>query len=345
MGTQVPAVERAIEILELLADRPRELLGLSEIARTLAMNKASCHATLTLLADRGYLIRHADKSYSLGPAILPLANSFLHDQDALPHARVEMTAVSRELNLDCMASCVVDDEIVVLAHTSSPGSFGINMRVGARFPLVPPVGTVFLAWANRERVRQWLAGVGGGASAAERERYLDALAVVRDRGYSVAVGSAFGSDPGRPNDIDDYLLFELREAERLPVAHIAAPVFDPEGTVRLALTVVAFHDQLTSTDVPVVAQRLVAATTRVARTTWGVTDAGRAATWWPCPERSDNAPAGDRLARDDDLALATRRHSRSRRGPPAPTPPSRAAPDGRSPTSSNTRGRSSTARR
>ena len=265
MGRQVPAVERALEILELLADHPREILGLSEIARTLTMNKASCHATLTLLADRGYLIRHADKTYSLGPAILPLANSFLHDQDALPQARVEMAAVSRELNLDCMASCIVDDEIVVLAHTSSPGSFGINMRVGARFPLVPPVGTVFLAWANRERVRQWLAGVGAGATAAERERYLDALAVVRDRGYSVAVGRANGSDAERPHDIDDYLLFELREAQRLPVAHIAAPVFDPEGTVRLALTVVAFHDQLTSQDVPIVAKRLVTATTRVAR--------------------------------------------------------------------------------
>ena len=78
----------------------------------------------------------------------------------------------------------------------------------------------------------------------------------------------------RANDIDDYLLFELRETQRLPVAHIAAPVFDPEGTVRLALTVVAFHDQLTSQDVPGVAKRLVAATTRVARTTWGVTVAG-----------------------------------------------------------------------
>ena len=274
MGRQVPAVERALEILELLADHPREILGLSEIARTLTMNKASCHATLTLLADRGYLIRHADKTYSLGPAILPLANSFLHDQDALPQARVEMAAASRDLNLDCMASSIVDDEIVVLAHTPSPGSFGINMRVGARFPLVPPVGTVFLAWANRERVRHWLAGVGSGATAAQRERYLDALAVVRDRGYSVAVGSAGNADAERPHDIDDYLLFELREAQRLPVAHIAAPVFDPEGTVRLALTVVAFHDQLTSQDVPIVAKRLVTATTRVARATWGVADTG-----------------------------------------------------------------------
>jgi len=270
MGRQVPAVERAIEILELLADHPQETLGLSEVVRQLSMNKASCHATLTLLADRGYLIRHGDKTYSLGPAILPLANSFLHDQDALPHARVEMAKVSRDLNLDCIASGVVDDEIVVLAHTSSPGSFGINMRVGGRFALVPPVGTVFLAWANRDRVRHWLSGVGERVTAAERERYLDALAVVRDRGYSVAIGSA-DDDTRRSNVVDDYLLFELREAQRLPVTHIAAPVFDPEGTVRLALTVVAFQGQVTSDDVPAIAHRLMAATARIARTTWGVT--------------------------------------------------------------------------
>jgi DNA-binding IclR family transcriptional regulator len=272
MGRQVPAVERAIDILELLADRPQELLGLSEIARTLAMNKASCHATLTLLADRGYLLRHADKSYSLGPGILPLANSFLHDQDALPIARVEMASLSRELNLDCVASGVVDTEIVVLAHTPSPGSFGINMRVGARFPLVPPVGTVFLAWASRDRVQHWLAGVEGQVTPAIRERYLDALAVVRDRGYSVAIGRADGQRPSASTDVDDYLLFELRETQRLPVVHIAAPVFDPEGTVRLALTVVAFHDQLTSQEVPGVAKRLTAATAQVARTTWGVSE-------------------------------------------------------------------------
>ena len=203
------------------------------------MNKASCHATLTLLADRGYLIRHADKTYSLGPAILPLANSFLHDQDALPHARVEMAALSRELNLDCMASSIVDDEIVVLAHTSSPGSFGVNMRVGARFPLVPPVGTVFLAWANRERVRALAGGRRrGGDRRAARALPRRPRGRARPRLLGGASAAPSATTRGRPNDIDDYLLFELREAQRLPVAHIAAPVFDPEGTVRLALTVV-----------------------------------------------------------------------------------------------------------
>ena len=247
----------------------RQVPAVSEIARTLAMNKASCHATLTLLADRNYLIRHADKTYSLGPGMLPIANSFLHDQNALPFARVEMTKLGREFNLDCVASSVVGSEIVILAHTPSPGSFGINMRVGSRFPLVLPIGTVFLAWASHDRVQHWLASVQ--VTPAKRARYLDALAVVRERGYSVAIGRPVGKYAAGSSDVDDYLLFELRETQRLPVAHIAAPVFDPEGTVRLALTVVAFRDQLTSQDIPVVMGRLTAATTRVTRATWGVT--------------------------------------------------------------------------
>jgi DNA-binding IclR family transcriptional regulator len=273
MGRQVPAVERALGILELLAAHPQEALGLSRIARTLDMNKASCHATLTLLSERGYLIRHPDKTYSLGPAILPIANSFLHDQDALPQARVEMAAVSRELNLDCIASCVVDDDIVVLAWTSSPGSFGISTRVGSRQPLVPPIGTVFLAWAEPDRVRRWLAGNDAAATAEQRQRYLDALAVIRNRGYSVALGSVKDFDADRPRNLDDYLLFEVQERQRLSVGHIAAPVFDPEGTVRLAITIFAFPDQLTSQEVPAVADRLVAATTRIALNTWGSTRA------------------------------------------------------------------------
>ena len=66
-------------------------------------------------------------------------------------------------------------------------------------------------------------------------------------------------------------------------------MFDPEGTVRLALTVVAFHDQLTSQDVPGVAKRLVAATT-VPRTTWGVTNADPPEPWPPPGLRPTEEP-------------------------------------------------------
>ena len=160
--------------------------------------------------------------------------------------------------------------MVILARTASPESFGVSVRLGSRFPLVPPLGTVFLAWAGGEQVRRWLAGLPPGVNADARPRYLEALGAVRKRGYSVAIGP--GTGPGQraqPLDPDDYLLFEVGADHRLPVANIAAPVFDPEGVVRLALTVIGFHDQLAADDVPAIGERLVAATTAVSHATWG----------------------------------------------------------------------------
>jgi DNA-binding IclR family transcriptional regulator len=291
-----------------LAAHPQYPLALSEIARTLAINNSSCHATLTLLADRNFLIRHSDKTYSLGPAILPIANSFLHDQDALYQARIEMAAVSRELELDCLATSAVDDEIIVLATTSSPKSFGISSRVGSRFSFVPPVGTVFLAWAGEERIERWLRGLGEGRGvAAKRERCLDALAVVRERGYSVAIDrNGAGLEPrlGR----DDHLLFDLRERQSLTIAHVAAPVFDPEGTVRLALTVVAFHNRLAPQDVPPVAERLRVAAARVAKDTWGLDEHNAADP--RAAARPEQAEGAVQPSTTDGVAVRPRRTSR-----------------------------------
>ena len=91
------------------------------------------------------------------------------------------------------------------------------------------------------------------------------------RGYSVALATApTTGGGGGAREVDDYILFDLDERQRLPIGHIAAPVFDPEGTVRLALTVAGFHDRVTSQTVPVLAERLLVATRQVARRTWGV---------------------------------------------------------------------------
>ena len=56
---------------------------------------------------------------------------------------------------------------------------------------------------------------------------------------------------------------------------------DWQGNTVHQFSVVAFHDQLTSEDVPAVAKRLVTATTRVARTTWGVTSDAEPPEEWP----------------------------------------------------------------
>ncbi|MEX5632670.1 IclR family transcriptional regulator [Parafrankia sp. FMc2] len=274
MARNVPAVERALDVLELLAARPGEALSLSEIARRLNLNKASGHAIVTLLSDRGYLIRDHEKSYSLGPSLLPLATTYLDEHDALSHARAEMNMLSRELELDCVASTVVGDEIVVLARVNSPASVGVHVRAGSRFPLVPPVGTVFVAWAGQEGIRRWLAAVVPSASGPDQARYLEALARVRERGYAVGGGRRRNHETGTatPPAFEEDLLAGLESAQRFPIIHIAAPVLDPQGTVRLALTLVGFPEQIQAADIPRLGCRLLAVTTAVSRATWGTSE-------------------------------------------------------------------------
>jgi DNA-binding IclR family transcriptional regulator len=266
---RAPAVGRSIDILELLADRPSEALTLSEIARLLQLNKASCHTILVALTDRHYLTKdERDKTYRLGPAVLTLAGSLLSRDDAVMHAQVEMAELSRSLEVDCVASSVIDDEIVILAVANTPRSFGVRVRVGERLPLVPPLGTVFLAWASADRVDRWLRKDAGPTTDDEARPYYDALARVRERGYSATM--ALSSTSPRDAALDDYVLTDSTTRGSSPIGSIMAPVFDRAGDVALALTILGFSNDLTAAEIPERAERLIGAAANVSAATWGL---------------------------------------------------------------------------
>jgi DNA-binding IclR family transcriptional regulator len=277
-----PAAERTVEVLNLLAAHPRRSFGLSEIARRLSMSKGSTHALLTTLEATGYLVRHpADKSYVLGPAVVSLgAAAASAERAALSHARPAMTRLSDELGLQCVASAAMGGEIVVLAKTGEPVPLGVSVEVGQRLPLVPPLGTVFVAWSAPAEIDAWLRRLGADAAEAELEQYRDAVATVRRRGYSVALeadararlgralaalGADARADALRRQVLDlvaelgdeEYILGELSGAARYPANHLAAPVFDADGHVVLALTLVGFTDEFAATGLESLGRRLV----------------------------------------------------------------------------------------
>src|SRR5205807_5671765 len=52
-----PGAERVVAVLNFLTAHPDESFTLSELARRLDLNKATCHALLMTLTDAGYLLR------------------------------------------------------------------------------------------------------------------------------------------------------------------------------------------------------------------------------------------------------------------------------------------------
>jgi DNA-binding IclR family transcriptional regulator len=271
MARRAPAVDRAMAILNYLAAHPSDRFTLSTIARELKLNKATLHAILAALTGAGYLVRDPlQKNYGLGPAVVVLGNAALASYPAATIAQPEMQALSDELDLDCVASAPIGDEIVILARTGAR-PFGINIQPGQRIPLVPPLGTVFVAWSEPAEIDRWLGKVG--TTKANLDKYRNAIDAVRDRGYSVGVTPPREAARTLEESIkglrDEYALVELDASQRYRVNHIGAPVFGPSGEVTLALFLIAFHDQLRAEQVPQYADRLRGAASRVTKAIHG----------------------------------------------------------------------------
>jgi len=286
MARPAPSVERTVALLKLLADHPRERFSLSDIARRLASNKATCHAMLSELLEEGVLIRHpADKTYMLGPTLVQLGNAAAHDaHQALDHARSEMAAIHSELDVSCVATSLVGNDIVVLAREDVARPLVGYLPVGNRSPFSPPYGSEFVAWAPTEEVEAWLDQRDPPLSDAERAEHYEALNRIRLAGYFatsleqvMALRRVLEQLAGIPGAM------ELEEAIRILVsqprhpqidelglvAAIRAPVFGPGGRVVLSLGIGQFNPYPTGRKARAYTDRLLAGTRRITESLQG----------------------------------------------------------------------------
>ena len=285
MARANPGTERTVALLNFLASRPRERFGLSELSRRLGMSKATAHAQVSALTDAGYLLRHpADKTYSLGPALIAVGNAAAARQyDVVEEARASMARLADELDVQCVASAAYGGEMVMLARAGRIDPLGVTVEVGGRIPLVPPLGTVFMAWSDPDEIDAWLRRLGPDTGETELGRYRDAISTVRRRGYSLGLDSASRArlqasrvpDRQLSGVVDElgheeYILLELEQSASYDLSLVAAPVFGADARVVLAVTLFGFRAALRGRDVPAVAGRLCEETTSITKAIGGV---------------------------------------------------------------------------
>jgi DNA-binding IclR family transcriptional regulator len=278
-----PSVQRAERILTLLGTAPERGFTLAEIVRRTELSKATVHALLASLVDARWLLRHpVGPTYRLGPGLITLGEAARRGHPALSYAQEPMQELGLDLRLGVLASAVIDDEIVILGKAGPDAPVATTGGIGQRVPLVPPLATVFFAWAGEDVVRAAFAG------AQLTGTYRRALAAVRERGYAVGLenpvrerlGRTFAAQWARgeldPKAItslvsaladEDYQLVEGVDPAGAPTPdgpywlnHLAAPVFDVTGRVVLALTLVGFAAPLDLAEIHGLGERLRAAT-------------------------------------------------------------------------------------
>jgi DNA-binding IclR family transcriptional regulator len=274
MSRPALSATRAISLLNFLAAHPADAYTMSDLAARLDINVASLHALLSALTDAGYVSRHSRlRTYTLGPSVVALGSAALERHTVIDSARDIARDLSEELNLEVAVTAVAGDDIVFLARAGERRARGMAVHVGQRVPLVPPLGSVFIAWADSERVATWL------EHSSNSKKSSAVLAAVRARGYSVALddnarrglGDALDRladmpvDPASRGNVDEsvielghseYQVAKLDPRRSYDVAMLAAPVFDAAGTAALALTLLGFEPGLDADRVAAYGERL-----------------------------------------------------------------------------------------
>jgi DNA-binding IclR family transcriptional regulator len=281
MARSTPAVRYAAEMLEFLADDPRSEYTLSEIARAIGHNKASCSGILHTMEQSGLVTRHPiRKRYSVGPALIRLGAAANERFRVIGVASAEVTKLAKELGVEWNISAPIGGFIVELAASYRRVPF-FGLEVGQKVPFAAPVGAVYIAWSSDEEIEEWIQRAESGPpDDARRERHRQSAQAIRVRGYSIgvqsdvyakildAVSSTTGDLEGddgseqvlgilRDTSSDDYSLIDLRARADHHVVFIAAPVFDAARRVIGALNLVGFGAPLSGDDIDAIGQRLL----------------------------------------------------------------------------------------
>jgi len=294
---------RVIDVINFLAAHPTESFTLSELAAHIGLSNGSAHRVLATLTEARYLSRHPKhRTYSLGVALVAIGQAAVEKHRGIDVARREMARLTAELKGLCIATAIVDDELLFLAREGVSQTHDGLSRVGERRPFVPPLGLGHIAWAGREAVAVYLSRAASTLSAPMRSFLERSLEVIRARGYAIAANGkalrALRQTATRPIDYprdDAYwqglkqLIGELSEAEiqlldladtgREGISYISVPVFSPSGAVALELSLSGMPDAMRTEDIEHYAERLRTAAAIVTSETHGrmpVLEVGRA---------------------------------------------------------------------
>jgi IclR family pca regulon transcriptional regulator len=241
------SLERGLAILSAF-EPARPLLGISELARALDLNRSTAHRYVGTLTALGYLQQdRATRKYRLGPRVLDLGFSAINSMELPELARPHLQHLSDETGHTVNMAILDATEIVYVERVRSSragqGEIDLDLKVGSRLPAYcTSMGKVLLAFLPEDARAAALDAtdlVGRGPNTVTERHRLEAdLERVRETGIAVN---------------NEELAYGLRS--------IAAPIRTRSGEVEAAINL-AVHRTMVSLENLIV--RLGPALTRTA---------------------------------------------------------------------------------
>lgn len=210
-----PALDKAFDIIELLASKPGGAL-ISEMAAELNRSIGELFRIVMVMEKRGFLQKSMDTDrYTVAYKILDLAYRATPAQDLTRAAAAQMEALALAVEQSCHLVVPNGGTGLVVARQENPIVRGFALRLGAPVDLIRSCsGYVLLAFSPPDRVKRILELAPAGRTAVDTVKLEKRLEKVRRQGFEM-----------------------MPSAITRGVTDISYPVFGFHGDVMAALTI------------------------------------------------------------------------------------------------------------
>jgi len=284
-----PSVVRAGHVLAHLAAHPTSSFTASDLARSLAIPRATCNSLLLGLAELDLVRRDDSLAWSLGRGCIALGDAARTADAALRISSTHAEELSRTNSLTTAVSIRDGDRTRVAVIFGGGITAAPHTHVGDSIRLIPPFGASFIAWSSEEEISDWLSRARPALDDAEISRYRIALEAVRERGFSITVSSdpqlrfaaaleRIGDDPTAQEQINDvlgeiahsdYLTAELTPTGPVRVTQLSSPVFDATGQVVASIMAMGPDRELTTSEAMALGRLVLDASTQATQSLGG----------------------------------------------------------------------------
>lgn len=281
---------RALAILDLLMANPHQAFGLTEMTRRLNLNKATCHAILTTMANYGFLVQHPKtKAYRLGPSIIAAGNAAFAQFPVLEYARPELESLQSDLDIGFAVTGRSKQHMVLLALYGQASELIDSFQLGLRLPNTAPVAACFTAFSPAKHLEAWLTRAHesrGGYNEKLDQKLRVSVIGIRARGYEVTLKTRAEAELTRElsrihnswslteledaanryqHDLCDeqYHLDRIDPKARYDVSTISVPVFVENKLPVVCFVAGSFKQPVTGAEIEDIARRIKESADRV----------------------------------------------------------------------------------
>jgi DNA-binding IclR family transcriptional regulator len=139
-------IDRLVEVLDFLLQRPGQTATLSEIAAALTNPLSSTHDLLRAMVAAGLLEVDAAKRYRTGPVLLRLAVSAINQVDIVSTSRRYLDRLVDDVSHDAYLAIRAGDTVTYVARVAGRHRAGLDIKLGEPVPLhASAVGKLFTA--------------------------------------------------------------------------------------------------------------------------------------------------------------------------------------------------------